>query len=223
MYSPAGVSFFSSGLPKSPPNVEPVVAVKIPVALSFFSLSFGGPNRFVVVAGVASFFSSGFIASLFAVVVPNNPPPEVPPVPEGGKEPTAERTGVDVPNVSGFLAPKKPPPSAGVVAEVEAEAVVESTGLGGSPKNPVVAGVVVLVVVDESPAGFGGPPNSPPVVVLVLGGPPKRPLEVAAKVFNIEHPKVKIRIHLVLEHPYSPWVLVYQTTLRQRQGQEQGS
>ena len=178
MYSPAGVSFFSSGLPKSPPNVEPVVAVKIPVALSFFSPSFGGPNKFVVVAGVASLFSSGFVTSLFAVVAPNSPPPEVPPVPE---EPAAERTDVDVPNVSGFLTPNKPPPSAGVVAEVEAEVVVESTGLGGSPKNPVVAGVVVLVVVDESPAGFGGPPNSPPVVVFVLGGPPKKPLDVAAE------------------------------------------
>lgn len=82
------MSFFSSGLPKSPPNIEPLVAVEVPAAVpSFFSPSLEGPNRFVVIAGVASFFSSGFAASLFAVVVPNSPPPEVPPAPPKEKLP----------------------------------------------------------------------------------------------------------------------------------------
>jgi len=170
---PASVSFFSAGLPKSPPSVELLVAVDVPTAApSFFSPSLGGPNSPVVVAGVASFFSSGFITSLFAVGAPNSPPPVVPPVPPREKPPAFEGAGVDAPDVSGFLTPNKPPPNAGVVVEV----VVLSTGLGGSPKNPPVAGVAV--VADESPAGLGGPPNNPPVVVLVLGGPPNRPPDI---------------------------------------------
>ena len=178
VYSPAGASFFSAGLPKSPPNVVPLVAVEVPGAgPSFFSLSLGGPNRLVVVVGAASFFSSGFTASLF-VVTPNSPPPPVPPVPPNEKPPVAGGTGVDVPDVSGFLTPNKPVPSVGVVVEVEVEVVALSTGLGGSPKNPPGAGVVV--VVDESPAGLGGPLNKLPVVALVFDDPPNRLPDVAA-------------------------------------------
>ena len=87
--SPAGVSFFSSGLANNPPpNVEPLVAVEVAAgAPSFLSPSLGRPNRLVVVVGVASFFSSGFATSLFAVVVPKSPPPVVPPVPPNEKLP----------------------------------------------------------------------------------------------------------------------------------------
>jgi hypothetical protein len=179
MRSLAGVSFFSAGLPKSPPNVEPLVVVEGPAAApSFCPPSLGGPNRLVVVAGVVSFLSSGFVAGLF-VVGPNNPPPVVPPVPPKAKLPVVGGTGVDVPEVSGFLAPNKPPPNAGVVVEVAVEVAVLSAGLGGSPKIPPVAGVVVAV--DESPAGLGGPPNNPPGVGFAPGGPPNRLPEVAAK------------------------------------------
>ena len=181
--SPAGVSFFSSGLVNNPPpNVEPLVAVKLPAgAPSFFSPSLGRPNRLVVVVGVASFFSSGFAASLFVVVVPKSPPPAVPPVPPNEKPPVFWGTGVDVLDVSGFwvLPNNPPPPNAGVVAEVEVEVAALSAGFGGSPKNPPGAGAVVVVVVDESPADLGGPPNSPPVVVVALSDPPKRPPDVA--------------------------------------------
>ena len=197
MRSPAGASFFASGLLKSPPNVEPVVIVDVPGAVpSFFSPSLGGPKMFVVVAGVASFFSSGFVASLFAGVTPNSPadPKEELPVVGG--------TGVDVLDVSGILAPSKPPLNAGVVVEadvgatpsaglggspknplpnagtvvwVDAEVVALSTGLGGSPRKPPGAGVVV----DKPLGGLGPPPKNPPVVVLVVDGPPKRPPDVA--------------------------------------------
>jgi hypothetical protein len=173
----AGVSFFSTGLPKRPPSVELVVVVEVPGAgPSFLSPSFGGPNRLMVVAGVVSFFSSGFAASLFVVVVPNSPPPPVPPIPPKGIPPVVGGTGVDVPGVSGFLAPNKLPPNPGAGAEVEV--VTLSVGFGGSAKNPPVAGAAV--VVDESPPGFGGPPNKP-LVVVMLGSPPNRPLEVAVK------------------------------------------
>jgi hypothetical protein len=175
---PVVVSFFSVGLPKSPPGVDTLVVVEVLATVpSFLSPSLGGPNRFVVVAGVLSFFSSGFVASLF-VAAPNSPPPVVPPVPPKEKLPVVGGAGVDVPEVSGFLAPNKLPPNAGVVVEVEAE-VVLSAGFWGSPKIPPVAGVVVGV--DESPAGLGGPPNNPLDVVVVLNGPPNRPPEVARK------------------------------------------
>jgi len=76
VHPPAGVS--SAGLLKSPPNVEPLVAIEVPVVTpSFFSPSLEGPNRLVVVTGVESFFSSGFVPSLFAVLIPNRPPPAV--------------------------------------------------------------------------------------------------------------------------------------------------
>jgi hypothetical protein len=42
-------------------------------------------------------------------------------------------------------------------------------------------------------------------------------------VINIKNPEAKTRIYLFLEHPCFPRVLVHRTTLRQRQGQEQGS
>ena len=141
--------------------------------------------------GGASFFSSGFAGSLFAPVTPNNALPLVPPVPPREKPPVAGGAGVDVPDASDFLTPNKPAPNDGAVVEVDVEVVALSAGLGGSPKNPPVAGVIV--VVDESP-GLGaepnnppvvfvldGPPNNPPVVVLVLGGPPNRPPDVAAE------------------------------------------
>lgn len=167
-----GVSF-SAGLPKSPPNVEPLVVVGVPEAAPSFFSSLGGPNRLAEVAGTASFFSSGFAASLFAGAPPNSPPPPVPPVAPKGKLPGSD--------ASGFFTPNRLPPDAGVVVEVDVEGVALSAGLGGSPKNPPVAGtvVVVVVVVDESLAGLGGPPNNPPVVVLVLGVPPNSPLVVA--------------------------------------------
>ena len=129
-----------------------------------------------MIAGAGSFFSSGFAASLF--VVPNSPPPPVPPVPPNEKPTVIGGTGVDVPDVSGFLAPNKPAPSDGVIVEVDVIVVALSTGLGGSPKNPPAAGVVV--VVDESPAGFGGPLNKLPVVVPVFDDPVNRLLDVAA-------------------------------------------
>ena len=162
MYLPAGASFFSAGLPKSPPSVELLVAVEGPAAvLSFFSPSFRGPNRLVVVTGAVSFFSSGFAASLF---VPNSPPPIVPPVPGKARPPVVEGTAVDVPEFSGFLAPNKPPLNPEVVVEVEVGVAILSAGLGGSPKIPPVAGVVA--VVEESPAGLDIP-NSPLDVVFV--------------------------------------------------------
>ena len=99
--------------------------------------------------GVASFFSSGFAASLFVVVAPNNPLPLVPPT---EKPPVAGGVDVDAADVSGFFAPNKPPPNTGVVVVVDVEGVALPTGFGGSPKNPAPAGVVV--VVDESPAGL---------------------------------------------------------------------
>ena len=151
---------------------------------SFFSPSLGGPNRLVVAAGAASFFSSGFGASLFVVVTPNSPPPPVPPVPPNEKPTVVGGTGVDVPDVSGFLTPNKPAPSAGVVVEVDVEVVALSTGLGGSPKNPPVAGVVV--VVDESPGGLGGPLKKPPVVVPVFDDPVNRLLDVAGGSVNAD-------------------------------------
>jgi hypothetical protein len=173
-----GVSFFSAGLPKSPPNVEPLVAVEVPAtAPSFLSPSLVGPNRFVTVAGVVSFFSSGFVASLL-MVAPNSPPPVVPPAPPIEKPPVVGGAGEDVPGVSGFFKPNKLPPNPGVVVEVDVGVAV-SAGLGGSPKIPPVVEVVVFV--DESPAGLGGPPNRPPDVVFVLSGAPNRPPEVATK------------------------------------------
>jgi len=221
--SPASVSFFSAGFPKSPPIVEALVAVEVPAAApSFFSPSLVRPNKPAVVAGVASFFSSGLVTSLFAVVAPNSPPPVVPPVPPKDKPLVVGGTGVDVPDVSGFLTPNKPPPNACVVVvEVDVEAVALSAGLGGSPKNPPVVGMVG--VADESPAGLGGPPKNPPVV-LVLGGPPNRPPDVAAE--HDQHRGSKgqyFHIYLVSEHPCSPRVLVRRTILRQRQGWGQGS
>lgn len=171
-----GVSFFSAGLPKSPPNVEPLVVVEVAVP-SFFSLPPEGPNR-PVTMGVASFFSSGFAGSLFVSVTPNSALPPVPPVPPREKPPVPGGAGVDVPDVSGFLTLNKPAPNAGAAVEVEVEVVALSTGLGGSPKNPPVAGVVVVVVADASP-GLG--PKNPPVVVLVLDGPPNRLPDVAAE------------------------------------------
>ena len=180
MRSPVGVSFFSSGLANSPPKVEPLVAVEVPAVVpSFFSPSLGRPKRLVVVMGVTSFLSSGFVASLFVVVVPKSPPPVVPPVPPNEKPPAVGGTGVDAPEVSGFWTPNSPPPNAGVVVEVDVEVVALSAGLGGSPKNPPAAGMVVVVVADGSPAGLGGPPNNPPVVAPVLSG--KRPPDVAIK------------------------------------------
>ena len=174
---PAGVSFFSAGFPKSPPNAEPLVKAVVPTAVpSFLSPSLGGPNRDVVIVGVVSFFSSGFVASLL-VAAPNSPPAVVPPVPPKGRPPVVGGTGVEVPEASGFLVPNKLPPSPGAVVEVELTAL--SAGFGGSPKIPPVAGVVVDV--DESPAGLGGPPNKPPTVVFVLGGPLNRLPGVAAK------------------------------------------
>lgn len=178
VFLPAGVSFFSAGLPKSPPNVELLVAAEVPGTVPFFlSPSLGGPNRLVEVAGVVSFFSSGFVASLL-VAGPNSPPPAVPPK---EKPPVVGGTGVEVPEVevSGFLGPNKPPPNAGVAVEVEVEVVALSAGFWGSPKIPVVAGVVADV--DESPVGLGWPPNNPSDVLFVLGGPPNRPPEVATK------------------------------------------
>ena len=176
-YLPPGVSFLSAGLPKSP-NVEPLVAVEVPAAVpSFLSPSFGGPNRFVVMVGVASFLSSGFVASLLRVA-PNSPPPVVPPAPPMEKPPGAGGTGDDVPEASGFFAPNKLLPNPEVVVEVDV-VVALSVGLGGSPKSPPAVEVVVFV--DESPAGLGGPPNRPPGVVFVFSGPPKRLPEVAAK------------------------------------------
>lgn len=86
------------------------------------------------------------------------------------------------------MTPNKLLPNPVVVEEV----VVLSVGLGGSPKNPPVAGAppTVVVVVDESPAGLGGPPNNPPAVVFVLGGPPKRPPDVAAEGDQHQAPKI---------------------------------
>lgn len=129
-------------------------------------------------AGAASFFSSGFVASLL-VVTPNSPGPVVPPVPARGKLPIVGGTGVDIPGVSGFFVPKKPLPKAGVVVEVEVEAVTPSAGLGGSPKNPPVPGVVVDV--NELLGGLGGPPNSPSDVLFVPSDPLNRPPEIATK------------------------------------------
>ena len=129
-----------------------------------------------MVVGAGSFFSSGFAAFLF--VVPNSPPPPVPPVPPNEKPTVIGGTGVDIPDVSGFLTPNKPAPRAGVVVEVDVVVVALSTGLGGRPKNPPAAGVVV--VVDESPAGFGGPLNKLLVVVPVFDDPENRLLDVAA-------------------------------------------
>lgn len=155
----------SAGLPKRPPNVEPLVAIEVPAAVP----SFGGPNKLVVVAGAASFLSSGFVASLL-VVTPNNPPPLVPP---REKPPVA----VGPVEVSGFLAPNKPPPNPVVVVEVDAEVAALSAGFGGSPKSPPPVEVVVFV--DKSPVGLGGPPNNPPGVVFVFSEPPNILLEVA--------------------------------------------
>lgn len=53
--------------------------------------------------------------------------------------------GVEVPDGSVFLTSSKLAPNTGVVVEVEVEVVVLSTGLGGSEKNTLVAGVVVVV------------------------------------------------------------------------------
>ena len=154
---------------------------------------------------VASFFSSGFAASLFVVVIPNNP---LPPVAPKGELPVVGGTGADVPGVSGFLVPNRPP-------NVDVEVAVLSAGLGGSPKNPPVAGAVV--VVDESPGGLGGPPNNPPPAVLVLGGPPSKLPEVAAGCGQHQREsEVRFRIYLVLEHLCSPRVLVLQKTFRRR-------
>jgi len=106
VWSPVGVSF-SAGLPKSPPNVDPPVAVEVPIAVpSCFSPSLGRPNGLLVVLGMA---------------------------------------GVEVPDGSVFLTSSKLAPNTGVVVEVEVEVVVLSTGLGGSEKNTLVAGVVVVV------------------------------------------------------------------------------
>lgn len=169
---PAVVSFFSAGLPKSPPGVKPLVAVEVlAIVPSFLSLSLGGANRFVVVAGVVSFFSSGFVPCLIAGG-PNRPPAPVPPPKE-----KLGVTDVVVPEVSGFLEPNKLPLNAGVIVGVEVE-VELSAGLGGSPKNPPV---VAVVGVDESPAGLVGPPNNPPDVAFVFNGAPNRFPEVARR------------------------------------------
>ena len=214
MRSPVGVSFFSSGLANSPPKVEPLVAVEVPAVVpSFFSPSLGRPKRLVVVMGVTSFLSSGFAASLFVVVVPKSPPPVVPPVPPNEKPPAVGGTGVDAPEVSGFWTPNSPPPNAGVVVEVDVEVVALSAGLGGSPKNPPAAGMIVVVAADGSPAGLGGPQNNLP----------KRLPDVTIKCDKHRESEGQTRIYLASEHPYSLRVLVHRTTLRQRQGWEEGS
>ena len=165
--SPGGVSFFSSVLLNIPPNVGPLVIVKVPEpAPSFFSPSVERPKILAVVTGVASFFSPGF-------AVPSSPPPVVPPGAPKAKPPVVEGTGVNVPDASGFLIAKKLLPNAGVAVEVDVEVVVLSAGLEGSPRNPPSVGVAVVVVVDGPLAGLGAPPNIVPVVVLVLGNPPK--------------------------------------------------
>lgn len=138
-----------------------------------------------MVAGVASFFSSGFAESLFVVVVPSSPP--VPPDTPKAKPPVVGGTGVDVPDASGFLIAKKLLPNAGVAVEVDAEVVMLSAGLGGSPRNPPSEGVVVVVV--GPLAGLEAPLNNVLVVVLVLGNPLKILLDPAVEGDQHQEPK----------------------------------
>ena len=125
--SPARVSFFSSGLANSPPNVEPLVAVEVPVGAPSFSRR-PQEDRTACSGGGSSVLLLFRLRNI--LVCGSSPPPAAPPVSPKEKPPVVWGTGVDVPDVSSFWVPNNPPPNVGVVVEVDVEVAPPSAGLG---------------------------------------------------------------------------------------------
>ena len=119
MRSPAGVSFFSSGLANGPPNVESPVAVCQGTSRSaVFFLTVIGKTEEACSGG-----GSGVLLFRIRRILVFGGSPKNPPVVWG--------TGVNVPDVSGFwVLLNNPPPNAGVVIEVDVEVAALSANLG---------------------------------------------------------------------------------------------